>query len=772
MHRVYGSCPDTPFLPGEEQTWQRAACAGDAASVSGTGSGGKHPSHRESSWSHLSYRPLVVLTLRWDVLRCGMTLDAGAMHTTNIALYAAAAATAAVVFHVLAGALVRAAAPLSQTVAQAGAAAATAHATARVASLLFAAHPLHAEVAANVTTRAESICALFLLPAVAWAARRAATRPRDTVPAQTGLRALVHALARATATALVLLAATLTASLCKETGLLLPPLVGVTEAAVRLAAHASKKDSRRTATAPQALRRTIFATAADLAPRAALLIAVTAAAYALRIRLLLGGYEMSFRSFDNPIAFFPSALDQARTITYVQAFAASLLLYPWRQSYSHGAIAGVRSWSDPRLAFVVAVWAAAAGVCATAVITLARAARTPRRNGSPLPAAAAAGVLWSGAVAVITYLPSAHILFSVAFVVAERTLFLPSFAACAAIAIAVQASTNAVPLARTAATGVIVAVYAARVRGYIPFWADDTAIMEGDLSAYPERNVLSSYYKATRLMYNGHFDEALALAEAVGDWDPKMGDAFGIASQLHWGRIKRYSITDPAAVTAARSAAVTALHKAFDAGWLQRQFHTNLGALMIAGGASPTQPSAAERHTLLGQRHALSSEVSACQRLVTITNAACVRAFSKAGRWGDPHLAAGLHLRLLHSLRTKAELSACANVDAAVANAALFWALQGHRERAVALWAAADRLANRDQGGSAGNGTDAAPSAHAVLADRFRSPTEPFGSLLALWRADVQSNGLAMGDSLEGRRGKLEAVLGRKLPCVMQLLWY
>jgi Flp pilus assembly protein TadD len=100
------------------------------------------------------YRPLSLLTFALEVECFG--LNAGRMHTFNVVLYALCAILLFVVLRTLLG--------TDRT------------ALAFLASLLFVAHPLHTEVVANIKSRDELLCLIFLL-ATLLAAIRYTVRP-------------------------------------------------------------------------------------------------------------------------------------------------------------------------------------------------------------------------------------------------------------------------------------------------------------------------------------------------------------------------------------------------------------------------------------------------------------------------------------------------------------------------------------------------------------------------------------------------------------------
>lgn len=112
-------------------------------------------------WSHLSYRPLTVLTFRFNywLTKARMFGDPMLFHAVNILIHALACAA---VIPLLQDAIGR-------------------HRPWLVfaAACLFAAHPIHVEVVANVTHRAETLCALLCF--LSWWAFRSAVDSHHSV---------------------------------------------------------------------------------------------------------------------------------------------------------------------------------------------------------------------------------------------------------------------------------------------------------------------------------------------------------------------------------------------------------------------------------------------------------------------------------------------------------------------------------------------------------------------------------------------------------------
>ena len=103
-----------------------------------------NPLWNEESWTHHSYRPLTVLTFRLDSFFNGSAKFTLPFHVSNLLWYFCCILVVASLFKRVFGNNYAAA----------------------VATTVFAFNPIHAECAANITTRAETISSTFVLLAV------------------------------------------------------------------------------------------------------------------------------------------------------------------------------------------------------------------------------------------------------------------------------------------------------------------------------------------------------------------------------------------------------------------------------------------------------------------------------------------------------------------------------------------------------------------------------------------------------------------------------
>lgn len=363
----------------------------------------------ESYW-----HPLLPQTLYRPVTKLGFALQWAAgggapwvFHAVSVALYVAVAV-----------AVLRLARQLLPPVA------------AWAAAALFAVHPVHVEVSANVAGQAELLAALPLLAAVAlhvgW--RRAGPLAAPQVAALAGLYAL--------------------ACLAKEHGIVLPGLLAAAELTVLRGAPGD--------------RRGLTRVAAALAPVAVAVVAARRAA----LGLFQGDYPA-------PALLRASVPDRWLTMLGVVPEWVRLLLWPahLQADYSPQEIATATAVGPAQLAGVVALLALAA------VLVVAW-RRAP---------AVAFGLAWM-AVAIA---PVSNVFFAAGIVLAERTLFLPSVGAMVALAGAGQALLGGRPrLLRHPALGaglllaaLALGVWRSNVR--IPAWRDAAALFEATVRDAP-----------------------------------------------------------------------------------------------------------------------------------------------------------------------------------------------------------------------------------------------------------------------------------------------
>jgi hypothetical protein len=298
----------------------------------------------DSEASHLSYRPLTILSFR--VQHCVVGFHAASFHAVNVALHAAVSALVGCACAPPAAVLPR-------------------RAQRFFAGALFALHAVHVEAVTNTVGRAELLSALLFLIAVmlhgrAFAPQLAAATASRSAPRRRAVPSCSRLLRQHVKGYLALGAALLLAAcamLCKEAGLtalLACAALDVVRFAVRMqdarsasihshhavvaecrtASIGSNRDSLDSTRAPIASHRAALATAARRAGAAGLLVRLlmlAAGASALlwaRLSLINGWRSPQFTAADNSAAFCETAACRGLSYSYLHWVALRLLLLP------------------------------------------------------------------------------------------------------------------------------------------------------------------------------------------------------------------------------------------------------------------------------------------------------------------------------------------------------------------------------------------------------------------------------------------------------------
>ena len=325
--------------------------------------------------SHKSYRPLTVLSFRLNYLV--QELEPLGYHLVNILLHAGVT----IMYHRLCTSL------LSQ-------------ASAAVAALLFAVHPVHTEAVTGVVGRAELLASLFFLTALL---RYKSLAWRRTVEWK-GLMWVSVMVALA--------------MLCKEQGITVIALCALHEIFVE-----QKLSCRDFVAVTQAVSGGKAGLPAWLrlsAQRLAVL-AVTGLGLMLARLSIMGSTLPVFTKFDNPAAVAGSPTRQL-THNYLLTVNSWLLLAPADLccDWTMNTVPLVRSVSDPRNLFTILLYAVLGHLV--------------YRGLRASPAAEASVILTGLGLLVLPFLPASNLFFSVGFVVAERILYLPSMGFCLLVA--------------------------------------------------------------------------------------------------------------------------------------------------------------------------------------------------------------------------------------------------------------------------------------------------------------------------------------------------
>ncbi|KAL5106587.1 Protein O-mannosyl-transferase TMTC3 [Taenia crassiceps] len=328
--------------------------------------------------SHKSYRPLTVLTYRWNFALAG--LKAWTYHLVNVLLHA----FVVYLFCRFSRHFLEPSGSLA-------------------AALLFALHPVHVEAVTGVVGRAELLSAVFVFASLLTYLNLVGAEEEVTLFSE-----MCHLL---TVSLLVILG-----TLCKEQCI---TVVGVCLAydfvfyfintfyARILAGRAAWRAWRR-----MGLRF--------------LVLSLTSGLFLLARVQLMGSQLPHFTAFDNPAAHAPP-LTRRLTHLYLVYVNLALLFYPSNlcADWTMGTIALITSLTDPRN---IATFAAFAGLAGVAV-----------RCASPWTSPRQAFTLSMGmALLALPFLPASNLFFYVGFVVAERVLYVPSAGLCLILGLGFQ----------------------------------------------------------------------------------------------------------------------------------------------------------------------------------------------------------------------------------------------------------------------------------------------------------------------------------------------
>jgi hypothetical protein len=650
------------------------------------------------AWTHNSYRPLTVLTMRLDFALWGAELPPRGFHATNVAVHALAVLAAAWAARL-------AFAPNEWR-------------RAFAATVLFAVHPVHTEVVANITSRAETLSGLFSLLSMALYLQLCCGSARAR-------RASARFLGGSAAGAALSFACVVLGVLCKETALVVPALLAWTDVvfsepdaaesgACRGACEPDEGTDEGTVRAEPSERRRppearvgpvetwpvrflpaaarFFARRALAARRAPRRVAACccfgAAALLFRLKLIsCGGYTIdTFLWLHNPTTDRPTALLAFLAVAHVQARAVVMLFAPPLLPLAHEHIAmalpdGVLCWAN---GLTLAVWT---GLALLARWTVA-AARPARRR---LRAFAVA-------VGVVAYLPASHLFHATAFVIAERTLFLPSFGAAllvadAGAALAAAAAETvckrspkdetrlATRRAGAAMLAAAAACLAAATRARNLDWRDERSLMLSNLAVYPTDNYMAHQGLGAAAVYAGDVDAALAhlghnraLASRWHERDGRylLEEPFLLTAQAHWHKL-------PLGAERSYAEALALLSPLVDGVRYRTLILGNVGLLRYAtqidhalaegnaeASAGGDPEAAARRDAEAAALHDAEYQILAAAEPSTIAqspalfpthvslalnNAGCVRLSSAPERWGHGGEAARLFARAAAAAR-------------------------------------------------------------------------------------------------------------------------
>ncbi|KAJ4428113.1 hypothetical protein ANN_24127 [Periplaneta americana] len=375
--------------------------------------------------SHKSYRPLTVLSFRWNYWLAGGLHPRG-FHLTNVALHATVSMLSLAIFNLLLGGACPRAALL--------------------AAVLFAVHPIHAEAVAGVVGRADLLCALFyFLAFIAYC---------SSLRLEWGVNQAVMLVLSMTLCAI--------AMFCKEQGITVIGLCSIYDIIVSAKWHPLRilrllwrhLISQEKIMSPGHSEET-----ADVTPSNCDTSTVQNNTWKehnhrrhgyvngeLQLRpillrhvvLLLSGLSLlfvrwrvmasaapTFQRVDNPASFADSIFTRVMSYNYIYALNGWLLLCPeWLCfDWSMGCIPLVET-VEPRVLAAILFWVILAMLIWR---SLTLPSGRDQRN-----------LTMSLAALVIPFLPATNIFFRVGFVIAERVLYLPSIGYCLLVVVGLR----------------------------------------------------------------------------------------------------------------------------------------------------------------------------------------------------------------------------------------------------------------------------------------------------------------------------------------------
>ncbi|CRK86591.1 CLUMA_CG000216, isoform A [Clunio marinus] len=335
------------------------------------------PMYKEQS--HKSYRPLCVLTFRWNYAVHG--LDPVGYHLVNVAMHI----LVSIMYFCMCTTIVP-------------------DLVAFIAALFFAVHPIHTEAVTGVVGRAEVMCSIFFLAAFISYTKASLSRK------STGWRYLFLSVVAVTA-----------AMLCKEQGITICGICAIYEIFVVQKVHMNDlKHMLQNVTCGKAPSLTNNWWPNEATRRLVVLCLSTVGLLFARLHIM-GSQLPVFTRFDNPSSVSPTPSRQL-TYNYLVSVNLRLLLFPNDLccDWTMGTIELIKSFNDVRnvmtiLTYTIYGW----------MIWLAISCENRRKANA---------LLMSLAFMILPFLPASNLFFPVGFVVAERVLYMPSMGFCLMVA--------------------------------------------------------------------------------------------------------------------------------------------------------------------------------------------------------------------------------------------------------------------------------------------------------------------------------------------------
>eukprot|EP00105_Crassostrea_gigas_P008392 XP_011422949.1 PREDICTED: transmembrane and TPR repeat-containing protein 4 isoform X2 [Crassostrea gigas] len=364
----------------------------------------------DSKTSHKSYRPLTVLTFRWNYFLSGGPYPMS-FHIVNIILHGLVSVLMLAVFSlVLAGYHNdREGRPLF------GAPKAS-----LACAILFAIHPIHTESVAGIVGRADLLCALLFILSFLCYVRSCC---QDTV---SRTHATLH---RPETFSLAWFCLSVVfcglSVLCQEQGI---TVIGICSAydiivicqvdVLRLLRLKKSTENQNQEASPSVTKQNTSGDWFKSLCVRHLFLAITGAAILVTRWRVMGSAPPVFQVFDNPHSFVNGTLLRTLNYNYLYALNCWILVNPWWLCFdwSMGSVPTIDSLSDPRVLAVIVLWVVMAFCLYSACVG--PIGQQQRQLTMAL------------ALLIVPFLPASNLFFRVGFVIAERVLYLSTAGFC------------------------------------------------------------------------------------------------------------------------------------------------------------------------------------------------------------------------------------------------------------------------------------------------------------------------------------------------------
>ncbi|XP_033637459.1 protein O-mannosyl-transferase TMTC4-like isoform X1 [Asterias rubens] len=433
--------------------------------------------------SHKSYRPITVLTFRFNYFLSGGFHPLG-FHLTNIILHSVISVLSLVIFSIL-----FADQPSQDDIDdeddvrwQLGFSSPRAS---LLCALFFTAHPIHTESVAGVVGRADLLCALFFFQSFYFYV---------SALAKGGCG---HSLLRLFYCLLCCMAS----MLCKEQGI---TVIGV--CIIYDVISNCKLDILQIFQYYLSRHRNQTKEDYSVDPRwlPSLLTRLCIMAFCgvglLIGRLfIMGGGPPPFQHFDNPASFAEGAITRMVNYNFIYSINVWLLMVPhWLCfDWSMGCVSLIESTNDVRVLVPTALWVFLGCLIFKCFMD------PPSQRRRVLTMAVA--------LLIIPFLPASNLFFRVGFVIAERVLYLPSLGFCMLLTLMVNRLSSHLPGGRTVMKCVVVGVlvyYASRCIGRNKDWSTEERLYKAGLDVCP-LNAKVHYNIGKNAADRGSIDEAI-----------------------------------------------------------------------------------------------------------------------------------------------------------------------------------------------------------------------------------------------------------------------